>query len=67
MDNDVILRPGVVLTTVELARYLKIKPATLEKARSTGLGNYPEHKKIGRLVRYFAEDIIEWLKSGRRK
>lgn len=55
-----------LMTTAEVAAYLNIQPATLEKARSTGLGNYPPYVKIGRLIRYRLSDVMVWVEQNMR-
>ncbi len=52
--------------TEELARWLRISPATIEKDRSLGRGSYPVFVKIGsRRVFYRHADIIQWLHGSR--
>lgn len=60
------LTRGKMMTTKEVAAICRLKPNTIAKARSTGLGNYPEHVKVGRKVVYSSDDIIKWLDSNRR-
>jgi len=55
------LDPEQLLTTKQLASWLQIKPDTLVKARSTGMGNYPSFEKIGRCVRYRVKHVLSWL------
>lgn len=51
-----------ILTTDEVARMLRLKPATLEKARSTGLGNYPPFIRLGgRRVGYLLSAVLAWI------
>ncbi len=52
-----------LLTTEDVANILGISPATLEKARSTGLGDFPPYIKIGRTVRYLEEVVGQWMKN----
>lgn len=54
---------GPFLTTKEAARFLKLKPNTLEKMRVYGGG--PQYRKHGRYVVYHIDDLIAW--SDRRK
>ncbi len=49
---------GPFLTTREAARYLKLKPNTLEKMRVYGGG--PVYRKHGRHVRYHIDDLTAW-------
>jgi excisionase family DNA binding protein len=58
---------GKYLTTVEVAKMLQIKPQTLEKARSTGLGPTIPYIKVGRGVRYAMSDVLAWLNSRRHQ
>lgn len=46
------------LTTRESARYLRLKPNTLEKLRVYGGG--PIYRKHGRHVRYHIDDLNNW-------
>jgi excisionase family DNA binding protein len=46
------------LTTKEAARFLKLKPNTLEKMRVYGGG--PIYRKHGRHVRYHIDDLNDW-------
>ena len=46
------------LTTREAARFLKLKPNTLEKMRVYGGG--PIYRKHGRHVRYHIDDLTAW-------
>jgi len=46
------------LTTREAARFLKLKPNTLEKMRVYGGG--PVYRKHGRYVRYHLDDLTDW-------
>ena len=45
--------------TKELAAELKLSSRTLEKWRRTGEG--PKFAKLGKLVYYQEEDVVEWL------
>ena len=49
---------GPFLTTKEAARFLRLKPNTLEKMRVYGGG--PQYRKHGRHVRYHIEDLLAW-------
>lgn len=54
--NDVV--EGPFLTTIEAARFLKLKPNTLEKMRVYGGG--PQYRKHGRFVHYHIDDLTAW-------
>jgi predicted DNA-binding transcriptional regulator AlpA len=54
-----------LLTSEQVAKILNIQPATLEKARSTGLGDFPPYVKFGRSVRYIEHDVHMWLMGHR--
>lgn len=53
--------PESLLTTDAVANWLGIKRCTLEKARSTRLGDFPPYIKVGRTVRYRREAVQAWL------
>ena len=52
-----------LLTTEQVATLLAMKPATLEKGRSTGLVEHPPFIRIGRLVRYRRSAVTIWLQE----
>ncbi len=52
-----------LLVTKQVADRLGISASTLEKARSTGIGNYPPYIKVGRNVRYRPADVEAWLEK----
>ena len=53
-----------ILTTLEVAEMLRLKPATLEKARSTGMGNYPPFVRLGgRRVGYQLSAVEAWIRA----
>ncbi len=52
------VQDGPFLTTREAARFLKLKPNTLEKMRVYGGG--PIYRKHGRRVRYHIDDLTAW-------
>jgi predicted DNA-binding transcriptional regulator AlpA len=61
-------KPGAlddtIYTTDEVAAWLRIKKGTLEKARSTGKGNYPPFIRLGgRRIGYRHIDIINWIQQ----
>ena len=63
MAQDTTQRTPVrYLTTPEAAGYLRLKPNTLEKMRSSGRG--PKFRGHGRNVVYAIEDLDAW--SGER-
>jgi predicted DNA-binding transcriptional regulator AlpA len=53
--------PLQTLTEVEVAGVLKVTVAAVRKWRRQGIG--PRHVRIGRLVRYRASAVKEWLDS----
>ncbi|MFN3225786.1 MAG: helix-turn-helix transcriptional regulator [Hyphomicrobiales bacterium] len=57
-QNDTEFDNGPFLTTREAARFLKLKPNTLEKMRVYGGG--PVYRKHGRHVRYHIDDLNAW-------
>lgn len=67
--NDEVSEPGgkagsspdKLLTTEQVAAWLGIKKGTLEKARSTRIGDYPPYIKVNRLIRYRRSDVEAWL------
>lgn len=54
------MRGDELLTTVEVAQYLRIRVNTLEQWRSRGKG--PAFVRVGRRVRYRRREIDRWLK-----
>lgn len=57
--------PGddLMMTTEQVAAWLGIKKCTLEKARSTRMGNFPPFVRIGRVVRYQRGAVEAWLRA----
>lgn len=53
--------PEPLLTTDDVATWLGIRRCTLEKARSTRLGDFPPFIRFGRVVRYRRADVEVWL------
>lgn len=53
--------PEQLLTTDEVATWLGIQRCTLEKARSTRLGDFPPYVRIGRAIRYRRCAVDVWL------
>ena len=63
-------KPGAVDDTLylteELAAWLRISPAAIEKDRSLGRGSYPPFVKVGgRRICYRHGDIMTWLHANR--
>ena len=48
-----------LLTVRELSDYLGISDETLRKSRMKKLG--PKYLKLGRVVRYKLDDVLEWI------
>ena len=57
------MRP--LLTTKEAARYYNKSVAWFERARWLGDGHGPRYSKIGRSVRYHADDLIAFFEKSR--
>lgn len=53
--------PEQLLTTDDVATWLGIRRCTLEKARSTRMGDFPPFIKVGRSIRYRRGDVERWL------
>ena len=49
------------MNTKQAAIYTNFAPNTLEKYRSTGAGNGPKYRKVGRKVVYSQADLDEWV------
>lgn len=54
-----------LMTQADLAAYLGKSKAWCERARWAGQG--PQFVKLGRNVRYKAEDVLEWIDSNIRQ
>jgi excisionase family DNA binding protein len=52
------------LTPDEAARYLSLKPKTLEAYRHEGRG--PSYRKIGNRIRYSTRELDRWVEGGGR-
>ena len=52
------------LTTKEAAKYLRLRPSTLERWRLVGDG--PAFRKFGRRVVYSHEELLAYTESARR-
>lgn len=63
MTENTLTALPKLLSTEDVASQLGISPATIEKARSTGLGDFPKYIKIGRSVRYLETDVLAWVNS----
>ena len=48
-----------LLTEADVARQLRVDPRTLSRWRSLGTG--PRYVRVGRAVRYVAQDLQTWL------
>lgn len=57
-QDDTVTEDGPFYTTREAARFLRLKPNTLEKMRVYGGG--PVYRKHGRHVRYHIDDLNAW-------
>lgn len=60
---DTAASPPVLLTSIEAAAFLRVKPATLERWRLEGKG--PRYTKVGPGTRarvvYVQDELIQWL------
>lgn len=54
-------RPITLMDEADLAELLEISVRTLQKWRHEGGG--PRYVKLGRMVRYDWEDVMDWLES----
>jgi predicted DNA-binding transcriptional regulator AlpA len=52
-----------LLNATEVAAMLGIPPSTLANWRYQGLG--PRYLRVGRHVRYLAEDLDDWIRTQR--
>jgi predicted DNA-binding transcriptional regulator AlpA len=59
LQEEPLLEP--LLDEKQVAEYFRLKPATLCKWRSEGGG--PKYVRLGRLIRYKANDLKEWLQE----
>lgn len=50
-----------LLTPAQVARHIGIATATLARHRSSGNG--PAYIKLGRIIRYRHNDVIQWLRK----
>jgi hypothetical protein len=64
MLNTTVTLPAL-MTQRELAAYLGKTTRWCERARVTGEG--PRFVKVGRHVRYRAEDVLDFLEAGTRE
>jgi excisionase family DNA binding protein len=61
VNAETVTEPPRLLTIRELAEYLSVPTGTLYVWRSNGDG--PPGIKVGRHVRYRAEDVERWLEE----
>jgi predicted DNA-binding transcriptional regulator AlpA len=54
-----------MLNTEQVAAILNVKAGTLEKARSTGMGDFPPFIRFCRTVRYLQADVDAWVVAHR--
>ena len=59
MDHSIKL--PALLTTDEAAEYLGVSAKKLEMGRCIGMG--PQFVRLGRLVRYRADDLLAYLEA----
>ncbi|MBA5606268.1 helix-turn-helix domain-containing protein [Duganella sp. FT3S] len=59
------INTAAMLTTEQVAAILNVKAGTLEKARSTGVGDFPPFIRFCRTVRYVKADVDAWIASHR--
>lgn len=59
--DPLVMKPGVAYTAPEVARFLRLKPETLEVWRATG--RYPalRCRKAGGKILYMGEDVMAFL------
>jgi predicted DNA-binding transcriptional regulator AlpA len=60
-----ISKNTVMLNTAQVAELLNVKAGTLEKARSTGMGDFPPFVRWCRTVRYLQSDVDAWIAAHR--
>jgi excisionase family DNA binding protein len=65
MSENRTAHPGELLTVLQVAEYLGMKPSTLYYWRHTRRG--PRSLSVGGAVRYRAADIEAWLERGARE
>lgn len=63
-DTTTIPLPRLI-TQRQLCDWLAKSPAWAERGRLEGYG--PPYVKVGRSVRYRAEDVLEWIEHNRRR
>ncbi len=59
------MEPPILLTTIEAAKYLSVKPATLRHWTSNERHKIP-HRKIGRCIQYLKSDLDAFIESRTR-
>jgi hypothetical protein len=58
--------PGVLMTTEELARLMKVDPSTVRRWRtSTPVQGPPFIRLSARVVKYYPDDLRAWLERHR--
>jgi excisionase family DNA binding protein len=50
-----------VMTTEEVAAFLRVSKKTVEKWRHEGVG--PRRYKVGRHLRYLRSEVLAWVKT----
>ena len=55
--------PSELLTVSEAARRLKLSESQLNRLRCRGGSGSPRFHRLGRAIRYRAEDLDAWLES----
>lgn len=65
--EPLVMKPGVAYTAPEVARFLRLKPETLEVWRATG--RYPalRFRKAGGKILYMGEDVLHFLDAPHEK
>ncbi|MBK8677063.1 MAG: helix-turn-helix domain-containing protein [Cellvibrionales bacterium] len=64
VELDVLHRKQLI-TTGELAAFIRMKPQTIAKWRSAGIADPPPAIHLGRQVRYDAEEVMSWIYRNR--
>ena len=64
-DTSISVSLPSLLTQQELAKYISKSTAWCERARWAGEG--PKFLKLGRHVRYRADDVLKWLEEHSRQ
>lgn len=62
MSTDALAAPGVLMTTEELARLVKVDPSTVRRWRTADPVQGPAFIRLSaRVVKYDPEDVRAWL------